>query len=918
VQNERQQIPLDRSVVCGRHPALAPFLWMALIGLIATQSPAATGAETTTNHWAYQRLVQPPIPLVRQAGKTQNPVDSFIVSALDAKHLQLAPPADKRSLLRRVYFDLIGLPPSPAQVRDFLADRSKDAYEQVVDRLLASPQYGERWGRHWMDVAHFAETHGHDQDRIRTNAWPYRDYLIASFNADKPYSRFVQEQVAGDVLNPEDPKATIALGFLAAGPWDESSLRDIREDTLDRQIGRYLDRDDMVTTVMQTFCSTTVQCARCHNHKFDPIPQQDYYALQAVFAGVDRADRAYDLDPSVHRRRQELLHLRRRVEQDDPTLLTSASTQTEVDDWERGVTAQQAQWHILGPVQFASTGGSTLTLQPDGSLLAGGTRPERDTYTITAEPPAGSITAVRVEVLDDESLPHHGPGRQDNGNLHLSEFQLLFLPPGTSEPVEVALSKATADFDQDGWTIKHAIDRDEKTAWGVYPRVGEPHQAIFELTQPLTAIPGAKLVFVLKQLHGEGHLIGRARVACTSTPSPELVRALPQGVEAALVIPPTARMPEQRRILAAYCLKDRVARELAALPKPSWVYAAAADFEPDGGLKPSIHPRPVNVLRRGEITKPLEAASPGALSCLSALPSTFPLPNCDDEGSRRAALAQWLTSRENPLVWRSIVNRIWHYHFGRGIVDTPNDFGRMGSTPSHPELLDWLAVWFRDQAQGSLKQLHRLIVTSATYRQSCALPGETGKLALQIDPENRLLSHMSRTRLDAEQVRDTILMISGRLDARMGGPSDLQFDLKPGIHVTPRVDYTKFDVDSTAGRRRGVYRFLFRTLPDPFMDALDCPAGDQLTPARNASVTVQQALELWNSSFVARHAEHLAARLQQDRNSLEAQVAWAFELVLGRPCTRTERTEFSTYARQHGLAACCRVLLNSNEFMFLN
>ncbi len=883
-------------------------------------APAARAAETT-NHWAYRPLTRtiPPAPQQRRWART--PVDQFILHELEARHITPSPPADKQTWLRRVYFDLIGLPPSPEDLRDFLHDRSKGAEERWVDRLLASPRYGERWARHWMDVAHFAETHGNDQDRIRTNAWPYRDYLVRSFNADKPYARFVQEQVAGDRLFPNDPQATVALGFLAAGPWDESSLRDIREDTLDRQIARYLDRDDMLTTVMQTFASTTVQCARCHNHKFDPVPQSDYYALQAVFAGVDRAERAYDAEPRIHQRRQELLALQRRLGRAESAWLSTPEVQSEVAAWEHESPAARTVWKTLVPREFTSTGGALLSPQPDGSLLASGIKPDRDTYRITVEPGPGLVTAVRLEALTDDSLPHRGPGRQDNGNFHLSEFQLLLTGPGTAEPLEIHVAKAAADFDQDGWTIAHALDRNKDTAWGIHPREGQNHQAIFTLREPLALTNGNQLVFVLQQLHGTGHLIGRPRLSATGDAAPGLIDFLPAEIEAATATPTERRSEAQRSAIAKFVLGARIARGLAALPKPSFVYAAAADFTPDGGLKPSGVPRLVRLLRRGEITKPGETASPGALSCLTNLPSRFALADPQDEGARRAALAQWLADRDNPLVWRSIVNRVWRDHFGRGLVDTPNDFGRMGEAPSNPELLDWLAVWFRDEARGSLKQLHRLIVLSAAYRQSSTGVAPTMARGAQSpvqDAENRLLWRMNRTRLDAEQIRDAILQITGRLDLCMGGPSDYQFDLKPGIHVTPKVDYTKFDVDSPAGQRRGIYRFLFRTLPDPFMDALDCPAGDQLTPARNASVTVQQALALWNNAFVVRQSEHLAERLTKEAGTPEGRVERAFELILGRPCTRAERSEFVEHARRHGLASSCRLLFNSNEFMFVN
>jgi len=888
---------------------------------------AAAAAEDPP-HWAYQPLRRPNVPAVKESTRVRNPIDHFIAAKLEDAKLSPAPEADPRTLLRRVTFDLTGLPPTPEELNAFLADSKPGALERVVDRLLASPRYGERWARHWMDAVHFAETHGHDQDRIRTNAWPYRDYLIASFHSDKPYARFVQEQVAGDVLFPEDPQATVALGMLAAGPWDESSLRDIREDSIDRQIGRYLDRDDVVTTVMQTFTSTTVHCARCHDHKFDPIPQREYYALQAVFAGVDRANRAYDADPTVHQKRMTLRRERERADRDRAWLF-GQEIEPQVIAFQQTVLESQRSWQVIVPETLVSAGGASLARQADGAILASGIRPERDTYTISARATAPTITAIRLEVLTDESLPKRGPGRQDNGNLHLSEFQLLVFEPGAAAR-EVKIASASADFNQSGWTIKHALDRNDKTAWGIHPKVGEPHQAVFKLATPLALAEGAKLTFVLKQLHGEGHLIGRFRLSATGDSSPTTPMALPAELARIVALPPVRRTEDERAALAKFVVNRRVTEALAALPKPSLVYAAASDFEPDGGLKPAGAPRAVHVLKRGDIHRPQAAAQAGALSCVAALPSKFEIPDAQNEGARRAALATWLTDPANVLAWRSIVNRVWHHHFGRGLVETPNDFGKMGGGPSHPELLDWLAVWFRDDAKGSLKALHRLIVTSASYRRSSVISGRaraagpstdaliTDYSKLNTDSDNRLLARMNRTRLDAEQVRDAILQISGTLDLRMGGPGDQQFDLQPGHHVTPKIDYAKFDVDSPQARRRSVYRFLFRTLPDPFMDALDCPAGDQLTPVRNASVTVQQALALWNDTFVANYASRFATRLERHSKEVEQQVSFACELVWCRPPTVSELKDLSAYARTHGLANLCRVLFNSNEFMFVN
>jgi mono/diheme cytochrome c family protein len=694
VPGKSEQSPMIQRVAGlepeAKMPPKGPALTAEQIGILrawidqgAAWPEEVAGAK---KHWAYQPLSLPPIPNVKQRDWVRTPIDAFVLARLEAKGMTPSEPAERRILLRRVTFDLIGLPPTPQEVEAFLADTSPEAYEKVVDRLLASPHYGERWARHWMDVIHFAETHGHDQDVPRDNAWPYRDYLIRSFNEDKSYARFVEEQVAGDVLWPEDAPALVATGFLAAGPWDESSLRDIREDSIDRKIGQYLDRDDMVTTTLSTFASATVHCARCHNHKFDPISQRDYYRLQAVFAGIDRANRAYDSDPAVGRQRKAL--------------------EQQLHQWETS--------------------------------------------------PAG-----------------------------------------------------------------------------------------------LVALVGGGMRLMLE-------------------------------------------------------------RQLAVLPPPQLVYAGTSDFKPDGSFKPAGGCRPVHILRRGDIKNPGEVVSAGALSCLPELESHFKLTNPNDEGSRRAALAKWLSDPHNVLTWRSIVNRVWHYHFGKGIVATPNDFGRMGTPPTHPELLDWLAVTFRDQG-GSLKKLHRLIVTSAVYRQSSRHRADCARS----DADNLYLGRMNRSRLDAESVRDAVLRVTGKLDRAMGGPSIKQFQQSPGIHRTPKVDYQAFDVDSPGSYRRSVYRFLFRTLPDPFMDTLDCPDSSQFTPVRSSSVTALQALALLNDRFMVRQCEHFAARLNQAGPDLTRQIELAYRLALSRPPTAEETARLSTYAKKHGLANVCRLILNSNEFMFV-
>ncbi len=894
-------------------PPRLPLLAVAAAIALAA-APGRPGPPDGT-WWSLRPLGRPPVPTPGGADARwpRNPIDAFILEGLRAHGLRPAPEADRRTLIRRVTLDLTGLPPTPEEVARFLADPAPDAYERLVERLLASPHYGERLARHWMDLVHFAETHGHDQDRIRPNAWRYRDYLIASFNADTPYARFVQEQVAADALFPDEPALTPALGFLAAGPWDESSLRDIRDDSIDRQAGYYLDRDDMATTVLATFQSLTVQCARCHDHKFDPIPQADYYALQAVFAGVDRADRAYDPDPKIDRRRRELRETLRALDRNDPALrarFAEPGFRQQLSAWEAEQHAARGRWTILEPNTLASAQGSILTAFVDGSVRSEGSRPERDTYTVTVRVRLRGMTAVRLEILADDTLPHRGPGRQDNGNLHLSELRLSAAAVRDGEPGPpraIALRNPSADFDQTGWTVRHAIDGDPKTAWGIFPQVGRDHEAVFELAEPLGDGGEVQLTFTLEQLHGGGHLIGRFRLSATTAAPPVRAARLPDPVTAALAVPAVRRTAAQWDMLAAHVLRGRTEAELAALPPPSFVYAAAADFAPDGGHKPPPGPRPVHVLKRGDVRRPGPLAAPGALSCL---PGRFALPDSAPEGQRRAALARWLTRPDNPLTWRSVVNRVWQYHFGRGLVATPNDFGRMGQLPTHPELLDWLAADFRDGG-GALKALHRLIVTSATYRQSSGGVGTA-------DADNRYLGRMNRRRLDAEQVRDAVLLASGRLDRTMGGPSDRQFTMKPGRHVTPEVDYAAFDWDRPAGHRRSVYRFVFRTLPDRFVECLDGADASQLTPARGESVSAPQALALLNNDFILAHSRALARALAEQSGDRGRQIAGACERVWGRPPTPEESAEFAAYVGRHGLANFCRLLFNSNEFLFVD
>ncbi|MCD6049988.1 MAG: Planctomycete cytochrome [Verrucomicrobia bacterium] len=849
--------------------------------------------------WSLKPLQAPPVPASKKA---THPIDAFIRVKLRENKLSAAPQADRRTLIRRLYFDLIGLPPTPEEVDAFIADEDPRAWNKLVDRLLASPRYGERWARHWLDTIHYADTHGFEHDRLRTNAWRYRDYVIESFNRDTPWPRFIREQLAADALFPEKPELTVALGFLGAGPYDESAAGTAL------QSFEYIDRDDLVTQTMAAFASTTANCARCHAHKFDPITQEDYFALQAVFAGIGKGDVSFDGDTQIAAQRRQWQGLKSAVQANDREVLLAPADQALVREWEK---QGKVGWKTLSAELFLSAEGATLYRRLDGSIVSAETRPDRDIVTVTGTPELRKITAIKLELLPDETLPQKGPGRNDNGNLHLTEIEAQVLRPAV-QPELLKFRRASADFDQKDWTSAHAIDGNLKTAWGIFPEVGKPHHAVFELDRAVNIAAGDKLVVTLKQLHGGGHVIGRFRLAVTDAPV-QAAFELPAHIEAALAIPPEQRGVEQLVMIAAVVLQRRAEYELGRLPAPAKVYAAAARAENERGLITYAEPRVIRVLHRGDLANPRAEVKPGSLSAIAALKSRFEIADAKNESARRAALADWLADERNPLTWRSAANRVWQYHFGRGLCDTPSDFGRMGGVPSHPELLDWLAAELREYG-GSIKHLHRLICTSQTYSQT----SDYSKKGAAVDPDNRLLWRMNSQRLDADGYRDAVLAVSGRLDLKMGGPGVPHFNASGAVQNTPTLDYKAFDWSTPSANRRSIYRIVWRGIPDPFMEALDFPDSSLLAPTRSFSASALQALSLLNNEFVLHHSEHFAKRIASSSKTTREQIRAAFRLVLLREPTKAEYSEFGAIAQRHGLAAVGRVLFNSNEFLFVN
>jgi len=851
--------------------------------------------------WSYLPIqtLRPPSTL-----SSGHPIDAFLHDKVQAAGLISNQAADRRTLLRRLMIDLHGLLPTTAELEAFEHDTSPDAYERLVDRLLSSPRYGERWSRYWFDWIHFADTHGFEHDVMRIHAWPYRDYVIQSLNDDVPWDRWIQEQLAVDALFPNRTDLTPALGFLAAGPWDHSTAA-TAQTTFD-----YIDRDEMVTQVSSVLLSTTVHCSRCHNHKFDPIPQTDYYAMQAVFAGIGRGNVPFDRDADIGARRQAALKLRQAAESRDASQLLTINLQKMVAQWEQKIGQQPTHWSPLQEEIVLTLEGTEMKVLDDHVLLATGPKPATETCIVTGRTDLTSVTGIRLQLFRDDAFPMGGPGRNDNGNLHLNEFLVEHLREGSATPTRIAITQATADFDQTGWTVAHAIDGDPKTAWGIFPEVGKDHVAVFQFAAPIALGPKDKLIVQLRQLHGGSHTIGKFRLSLSSDNNPQQA-LLPQEVATALAIPRDQRSHIEQIALAAFVAKQHALQTLQALPPPSYVYASAPKFESlteSAFYAPWSTPKKVHLLKRGDIAKPAEEAVPGALSCLSHGPSRFDSHTLPNESQRRIELAHWITHPDNPLFWRSIVNRLWQHHFGRGIVDTPNDFGRMGSLPTHPELLDWLATELK-RNDGSLKHIHRLIVTSEAYQRDSVQHPE----ASSVDPDNRLIWRGPSGRLDAETFRDSLLFLSQSLDQQTGGPAVQWFKLGPGIQITPSVDYNNFDWTQPPAHRRTIYRFVYRGIQDPFMEALDFPDAAQLTPTRTPTASPLQALALWNHDFVLYSANALAEHCR--RQQANDVVGCAFQTLYLRQPTEKERLASTEFIAQYDLAALIRVMINSNEFL---
>lgn len=833
-------------------------------------------------HWAYLKPVKPEVPGVDDAKEksfVKNGVDRFILAKLKEDGLHPSAEADRATLLRRVSFDLTGLPPTPEEVAAFVNDSSSDAYEKQVDRLMASPHFGERMAMYWLDLVRYADSIGYHSDNPM-NVSPYRDWVIKSFNENEPFDRFTTEQLAGDLL-PDPAKPSPTLGQKVASAYNRL-LQTTEEGGAQPKEYEAKYAADRVRNVSTVWLGSTMGCCQCHDHKFDPFSTKDFYSMAAFFADVQEAStgrREPGIPVPDAQQSQEVQNLdgsiaaaREKLSVETPEL---AAAQAE---WEkrRGEHGGQIEWKTLEIDSADVQGESKLRKDPDGILRDVGNAAAKETYSVTAQPDVTGITGVRLEVLPDDELPAHGPGTAPNGNFVLTEFAVSVTQQG-GKPKPVKLARAVADHSQESFNIATAIEKKSSAGWAILPEVGKPHTAVFEFASPLKAEPGsspAKLVFTLafKSIYPQ-HNIGKLRLSVTTAASPAS-QSLPEDAQSALAVAPDQRTDQQKAQLAAYYrtispLLQTQREDLAALEKKKDELLASV---PKCLITTPGNPRTVRILPRGNwLDETGLAVDPAIPHFLGQL---------DTAGRRanRLDLARWIVSKDNPLTARVFVNRQWKLFFGQGISKVLDDLGSQGEWPTHPELIDWLAGDFMDSGW-DMKHTIRLLVTSGTYRQT-SMASPEGK---EIDPYNRLYAHQSRFRLDAEMVRDNALAVSGLLVDHVGGPS--VFPYQPaGYWFALNFPAREWKNDTGDGLyRRGLYTHWQRSFLHPSLLAFDAPTREEAVCERARSNIPQQALVLLNDPTYVEAARVLAERtIKQGGPGVPDRIAWAFSQVLDR------------------------------------
>ena len=838
-------------------------------------------------HWAFVSPQHPPLPEVGRTDWPANPIDHFILRRLEEEGLSPSPEADRVTLLRRLSLDLIGLPPTIEEVDAFLADRDSRAYENQVQRLLNSPHYGERWGRHWLDAARYADSDGFEADKSR-QVWFYRDWVINALNRDLPYHQFIIEQLAGDLLPQPTQDQIVATGFLRNSMLNE-------EGGINPEQFRMEAMFDRMDAIGKSILGITIQCAQCHNHKYDPLKQVEYYRMFAFLNNAHEANIAV-YTPEEQMKRAENFQQIREIEAE--LKHRHPDWEERMRRWEETVKEDQPDWVVVRPtIEDISTGGQKYLPMEDGSFLALGSAPTKHRVKMTVQTALRNITSFRLELLNDPNLPMGGPGRSYKGTGALTEFEVESAPADDREnSTPVAIAKATADIhlpetpleaifeDKSGrrrvtGPIEFAIDGKEETAWGIDAgpvRRNLPRKAVFVAETPVSHPQGTLLTFYLSQKHGgwnsednQNNNLGRIRLSITSTPEAR-ADPLPKTVRDALSIPRDQRSPVQMQAVFNYWRRT--------VPEWQQVHSKIEDLwqqHPEGSaqlvLQEGTELRNTHVLTRGDFLKPEKKVTGGVPAFLHPFP--------EDAPANRLGFARWLVDRRSPTTTRSLVNRVWQTYFGTGLVATSEDLGTQSEAPSHPELLDWLAVEFMDQGW-RLKKLHRLIVTSATYRQSSPVTPELHER----DPYNRLLARGPRFRVEGEIVRDIALAASGLLNPQIGGPSVYPpapaFLFLPPASFSPKVWHEASVEDRY---RRAIYTFRYRSVPYPVLQTFDTPNADFSCVRRARSNTPLQALTTLNEPLFLEAAQALALKTLQEGGKTDVKrVTYAFRRCLAR------------------------------------
>jgi mono/diheme cytochrome c family protein len=854
-------------------------------------------------HWAFVKPERPAVPKTKF--KTANPIDNFVFAMLEKQGLQPSPEADKTTLLRRVSLDLIGLPPTPKEIEEFLADKSPNAYEKVVERLLASPHYGERWGRWWLDAARYADTNGYEKDRARS-IWPYRDWVIKAFNQNMPFDQFTIEQLAGDLLPHPTLDQKVATGFLRNSMQNEEGGVDPEQFRVEGLI-------DRIDATGKTFLGLTINCAQCHAHKFDPIPQRDYYQFLAFLNNDDEPEIEVP-DEKINKKRAEILSKIRDIEM-ELRARTSMTPEDHVARWEAKAKQHQITWTPLTDTEIFAAFGVKFDKLEDGSYLAKGDNATANNYIVKAKTNLKGITGFRIEVMTDHNLPREGPGRAADGTFYFTEFIAEAAPLNKQDALEkVGLAKAMADMERPDFPVSNIIDGHMKTHWySDFGPVKRNQDRTFVVTPkaPVGFENGTYFVFQLAEKFDETISwgkpnIGRFRLSVTTDPNPT-VDPVPPRIRRILAIPQHERTEEQRAALFSY-YRTTV---------PEWAEANKRIDDllkewPYGPITLALAQRPqvrtTRIFRRGDWKNPGDEVSANTPSTLHPFPADAP--------RNRLGLAQWIVDKNNPLTARVIVNRIWQQYFGQGLVATPEDFGTRCEKPSHPELLDWLAVALRDgiadfgmrnadakrqNRAWDIKDIHRLIVGSATYRQSSKLtPQSTIRNPQLADPYNKWLARAPRLRVEAEIVRDIALAASGLLTKKIGGPS-VYPPIPDGVLSLGYGAQLPWPTEKGEDRyRRGMYTFWKRNVPYPSLSVFDAPAGDFSCTRRVKSNTPLQALTTLNDVTFMEAAQALALRVWKEGGATdEAKISYAFQLCTGRKPDAFETTELTKLLQTH-------------------